>query len=84
MSGDILHFRPRLGLPMSQVLSLPRVDVAGHHPEGRPDRIVFDVQYVRHDGPHGFDVLATFTDADQAEAFADRWMAANPDMGGGQ
>ncbi|MFC3691078.1 hypothetical protein ACFOWB_02495 [Chenggangzhangella methanolivorans] len=84
MSASILPFRPRSSAPMSQVLPLPRVDVCGHHPDGRPDLIVFDVEYVRHDGPDGFDVLGTFNNAFEAEAFADRWMAANPDMGGGR
>ncbi len=75
MSATVLPFRG----PSKPFL--PRIDITAYH-GGDDGSVVYDVELFRHEGQNGFDVLATFGDPDEAEAFAERWMAENADRGG--
>ncbi|MBB3972520.1 hypothetical protein [Hansschlegelia beijingensis] len=75
MSATVLPFR------RSTKPCLPRIDITAYH-GGEGGSVVYDVELFRHDGQNGFDVLATFGDPDEAEAFAERWMAEHADLGG--
>ncbi|MGA0530636.1 hypothetical protein [Hansschlegelia sp. KR7-227] len=65
---------------MSQILPLPRIDVSAYH--GEDGSVTYDVELIRHEGQDGFDVLATFGDADAAEAFIEKYMGDHPEGGG--